>query len=118
MSTTIIENAIITNVSISMQDHGCLTFNIMLEGAGWDCNYGGYCIGKGYLGANTFEAESGSRLVAMMKIMDTIGVERWEDLKGKYVRCKLNGWGGTIDEIGNIIKSKWFNVQEFFSNNN
>ena len=50
--------------------------------------------------------------------MDTVGVERWEDLKGKYIRCKVKGWGGTIDEIGNLIEDKWFNIREFFSNNN
>ena len=62
-------------------------------------------------------AESGNGLVAIMKIMNTVGVEHWEDLKGKYVRCKTSGWGGTIDEIGNLIEDKWFNIREFFSNN-
>lgn len=113
-----IENAKIINTRISMADHGCLTFDLILEGSSWGCSYGGYCIGRGYLGAKDFTASSGNGLVAMMKIMDTVGVERWEDLKGKYVRCKIKGWGGTIDEIGNLIEDKWFNIREFFSNNN
>ena len=113
-----IENAKITGTRISMADHGCLTFDLELEGAGWICSFGGYCIGHGYLGADEFKADSGNGLVAMMKIMDTVGVERWEDLEGKYVRCKTYGWGGTIDEIGNLIENKWFNIREFFSNNN
>lgn len=113
-----IENAKITGTRISMADHGCLTFDLILEGASWGCSFGGYCIGHGYLGAKEFKADSGGGLVAMMKIMDTVGVERWEDLKGKYIRCKTNGWGGTIDEIGNLIEDKWFNIREFFANNN
>ena len=75
-------------------------------------------ISNGYLGAEEFTANSGKGLVAIMKIMDTVGVECWEDLKGKYVRCKINDWGGAVDEIGNLIKNKWFNIREFFSNNN
>ena len=111
-------NAKITNVSISMADHGCLTFQVYLDGAGWGCGFGGYCIGNGYLGADEddFTAESGDGLVAMMRIMDVVGVEKWEDLQGKYVRCKVKGWGDGIDEIGHIMKNKWFNIREFFAN--
>ena len=29
---------------------------------------------------------------------------------------KDNGWGSTIDEIGNLMEDKWFNIREFFSN--
>ena len=111
---TEIRNAKITNVSISMEDHGCLTFNLALEGGAWGVHYGGYCIGHGYLGADKFTAENGGGLVAMMRIMDTVGVSRWEDLKGKYIRVVDNGWGSTIDTIGNIIENKWFNIKEFF----
>ena len=71
-----IENAIIKKVSISMEDHACLTFHLTLDGGGWGVGYGGYCIGHGYLGSDHFSAENGSGLVAMMKIMDTVGVER------------------------------------------
>lgn len=105
-----VENAKITDVSISMADHGCLTFQIYLEGDGWVSAFGGYRIGNGYLGADKFTAKSGAGLVAMMKIMDAIGVERWEDLKGKYVRIASN------IAIGNIIEDKWFNAKEFFDN--
>ena len=110
-----IENAEITKVTISMADHGCLTFFLTLQGKGWGINFGGYCIGHGSLGADKFDA-SGSGLVAMMKIMDTVGVERWERLEGKLVRVKGVHWGGTITTIGNIIEDKWFNIEEFFKN--
>lgn len=54
----------------------------------------------------------------MMKIMDTVGVERWEDLPGKYIRVESGGWGSTITKIGNIIKDKWFDLKEFFETDN
>lgn len=111
----ITENARITKQTISMADHGCLTFFVYLEARAWSAGYGGYNIAHGYLGADEFSAETGNGLEAMMRIMDVVGVERWEDLVGKYVRCKVESSGmGPVIEIGNIIKDKWFNIDEFF----
>ena len=111
-----IENAQISKVSLSMADHGCLTFNIGLKGRGWGIAYGGYVIGHGYLGADdkNIIAENGHGLEAMMRIMNVVGVEKWEDLPGKYIRVKMEGWGDPIDIIGNIMEDKWFNIREFF----
>lgn len=113
-----IENAKITNVSLTMADHCSLVFWITVEGAGWGCNIGGYKIGSGMLGAKPedFSAETGAGLVAIMRIMDIVGVSKWEDLEGKYCRVKTEGWGGTIHCIGNILKDKWFDIKEFFQN--
>ena len=87
-----IENAVIESTAITMADHGCLTFWIYLSGGGLGCGFGGYSIGHGYLGAEEFTADSGAGLTAMMKIMDVVGVDKWEDLKGKYVRsCCCRG---------------------------
>lgn len=109
-----IENARITSTSITMKDHGSLTFWVFLEGCGWGVGFGGYCIGHGYLGSKDFKAENGDGLEAMMRIMDVVGVDSWEDLNGKYVRCELEGWGGKCVKIGNIITDKWFDMPTFF----
>lgn len=109
-----IENAKITSTSITMRDHGCLTFWLSLEGDGWGCGYGGYCIGKGYLGADEFTAADGNGLVAMMEIMDVVGVDKWEDLKGKYCRVQCESWGSPIKIIGNLMKDRWFDISDFF----
>lgn len=110
---TEIANAVITDVSLTMADHGYLTFNVHVNGGGWGCNIGGYGIGKGYLGAKDFEAD-GAGLEAMMRIMDTVGVDSWEKLKGKYIRVELNGLGSTVSKIGNILNDKWIDLREFF----
>lgn len=109
-----IRNAKITDTSISMGDYACLTFMITLEGDAFGVSYGGYCIGHGFLGSDTFTAENGSGLVAMMRIMDVVGVESWEDLKGKYVRFVDDAWGSPVRKIGNIIEDKWFDIDKFF----
>lgn len=111
---TEIINMKIRNTSLTMADHGVLTFYISLEGDGHGLIYGGYIIGNGYLGAKEFHG-SVNGIEALMRIMDTVGVERWEDLSGKYVRVVRDGWGSTISKIGNIIEDKWFDAEEFFS---
>jgi len=108
-----IVNALIENVSLSMEDHGVLCYYLVLKMNGCGCSYGGRVIGKGYLGAKEFQGyEKGTE--ALMRIMDVVGVHRWEDIKGKYVRVELPGWGGIVDRIGNIIEDKWFSQKEFF----
>lgn len=108
-----IVNALIENVSLSMEDHGALCYYLTLRMNGCGCGYGGHVIGKGYLGAKEFQGyEKGTE--ALMRIMDVVGVHRWEDITGKYVRVELPGWGGIVDRIGNIIEDKWFSQKEFF----
>ena len=111
-----IENALITNVDLSMADHGCLTLVMTLEGSGWGVVYGGYCLGKGYLGADDdFFDGSAAGMEYLMRIMDTVGVEKFQDLKGKYVRVAAKGWGNPVKIIGNIINDKWFDAETFFA---
>lgn len=111
-----IENALITNVDLSMADHGCFTLAMTLDGGGWGVVYGGYCLGKGYLGADDdFFSGSAAGMEYLMRIMDTVGVEKFQDLKGKYVRVATKGWGDQVKIIGNILKDKWFDAETFFT---
>ena len=111
-----IENALITNVDLSMADHGCLTLVMTLEGVGWGVVYGGYCLGKGYLGADDdFFDGSAAGMEYLIRIMDTVGVEKFQDLKGKYIRVATKGWGDPVKIIGNVIKDKWFDAETFFA---
>lgn len=108
-----VQNAQITSVDLSMAEHGCLTLEMVLEGAGWGVTYGNRVIGKGYLDAKAFKG-SAKGTEYLMRIMDVVGVERFKDLEGKYVRVVTKGWGGTVNIIGNIIRNKWFDQKDFF----
>lgn len=111
-------NAEATNVSLNMKDHGCLTLSITLKGSGWGVVYGGYCLGKGYLGADDdFFKGFAKGMEAIMRIMDVVGVEALEDIKGKYVRIANKGLGSSVKIIGNIISDKWFDYESFFEDN-
>lgn len=110
-----IENAKITSVDLSMADHGVMTLSLVLEGSGWGVVYGGYVIGKGYLGCDdNYIAGSASGMESLIRIMLIIGVERFQDLKNKYVRVASKGWGDSIKIIGNVMKDQWFDIDSFF----
>lgn len=96
-----------------MEDHACLVFYLSLDGHGPCCCYGGYVFGKGYVGAKNFEGYA-SGIEAIMRIMDTVGCSKYEDMKGKYVRVATKGWGSTVKIIGNILEDKWFDYGSFF----
>lgn len=110
-----IENAEIENVSLNMENHGCFTLDITLKGGGWGVVFGGYCLGKGYVGADDdFFKGSEKGMEAIMRIMDTVGVAEFSKLKGKHIRVATKGWGSCVKIIGNIIKDKWFDYGTFF----
>lgn len=109
-----IENAQIESVRLTMADHGVLTSDLVLNGHGWGVCYGGYVLGKGYLGSKDFEGY-GSGMEAIMRIMDTVGVEEYGQMKGKYVRVATKGLGSSVRIIGNILDDKWFDYESFFA---
>lgn len=108
-----IRNAKITSTKLGREDHGIMTFMIFIEFGGSCCGVGGYAL-------DMWDRESDKRvftakgLEAISEILNVVGVDNWEDLKGQYIRIKDNGWGSTVDEIGNLMEDKWFNLREFF----
>lgn len=112
MSSERILNVKITDTRLTMREHGVLTFHVFFEG---QCTggFGGYIMGHGYLGASQFDGD-GSGLVAMMKVMDVVGVSDWEKLPGQYIRIVDPGLGGVVTKIGNIVNDKWFDIDAFF----
>lgn len=109
-----IENALIKDVDLSMADHGCITFRMVLDGGGWGCVYGNHALGHGYLGAKTFNSYPDA-MEYIMRIMDTVGVDTLKGLENQFIRVASKGWGSTIEIIGNIINDKWFDSQSFFT---
>ena len=109
-----IKNAKITSTMFGREDHGIMTFTIFIQTDSYGIGVGGYAI-------DGYDRESKSRkfttkgIEAISKILEVVGVDTWEQLPGKYIRIKDAGWGKPIDEIGNLIEDKWFNLREFFS---
>ena len=109
-----IKNAKIRSTMLGREDHGIMTFMIYIDARDFSCGVGGFCL-DGYdkeSKTRVFKAES---LEAISKVLEVVGVNKWEDLPGKYIRFEDNGWGSTVTKIGNIIEDKWFDMKAFFS---
>lgn len=109
-----LENAEIGTVSLNMKEHGCLFLEIPVCGNGWGCVLGGYVLGKGYLGAKSFSG-SAAGTESIMRIMDVVGVDDLNKMKGEKIRVATRGWGSRPTIIGNIIQDKWFDYESFFA---
>ena len=97
-----INNAKIVSTTLGVEDYGIMSSFLHLEWEGAGIGFGGYRLG----------GESGMAYIE--EILNVVGVDKWEDLKGKYVRVDSEGLGGKALGIGNIIKDTWLYHEEFF----
>ena len=95
-----VKNVKIIKADIEIEDHGLMTFHLLVEGNGF-----GVSIGN-YVGFNDN---------IIRAILDTVGVNKWSELNGKYCRIKTSGWGSIVKDIGNIIEDKWINLEELYN---
>lgn len=105
-----IKNAVITGTMLGVEDHGILSAFVYLDYGGSAQGFGGYALdsnaGKRWLdGGNVC-----GRFVR--RVLETVGVERWEDLKGKNIRVKSD-WG-KVYAIANILRDNWYDPSEDF----
>lgn len=109
-----IKNAKISSTKLGRNHLGIMTFMIYIECNNYFTGIGGYALDT-YDKGTEKRVFSAKGIEAISKILYVVGVENWEDLKNKQIRIIDNGWGTTIDEIGNISEDKWFNLREFFT---
>jgi hypothetical protein len=98
-------NAVITGTMLGVEDHGILTAFVYLDYSGSSQGFGGYafdCYDR------ERDARKGSAFAAefIRELLDTVGVDQWEKLRGINVRVRANH--NRVEAIGHIIKSKWF----------
>lgn len=108
-----ISNARIRSTMLGREDHGIMTFMIYIDACNFSGGIGGFFLDEysNDIKARVFRAES---MEAISEILDVVGVDKWEDLPGKYIRFEDDGWNSTITKIGNIINDKWFDMKKFF----
>lgn len=111
---TIIENGKIIGTVLGKEDHGIMTFCLSIEFESGVCGFGGYSL-DGYDAKNGKRVGSAAGMQAIAEILDCVGVTKWEDLTGTYIRCEHQDCGEKIIRIGNLIKDKWFSPEEFFA---
>lgn len=98
------KNAKIESAMLGFEGHGILTCMLYLDydGGGSSKAFGGYNL------------NSGAELLRWVKgVLKVVGVENWEDLKGKVIRVQREDtWNGKIVKIGNLLEDKWFSPSE------
>jgi len=94
-------NAQITSTMLGFEDHGILTCFLMLEQKGAVQGFGGYRLDA----PKNVQPPMGTFWVK--RILETVGVQKWEDLPGKYVRVVGEKFGD-ITGIDHITEDRWF----------
>jgi len=106
-----LQNARITSTFLGREDHGVMTACVNLSGDGWGSSFGGFCFDT-YDAATKKRHGGGFGIDFISEVLRVVGVEKWEDLVGKPVRCVHTGLGGRVEKIGHIIEEKWFDPRE------
>lgn len=111
------ENAVIESTMIGKEDCGVMTFMIRIRSGSLNAAEGRYRL-FAFTDRVKGEREYRSKgLEAISQILDVVGVDRWEHLKGRHIRIEDNEWTA-ITKIGNIMEDKWFDMKEFFPEGN
>lgn len=105
--------ATVESTKLGWEDHGILTAYLTLKWEGSGVSFGGYGLDepkdrdlRDYTRAGTAYG-----LDHIMRIIETVGVESWEKIKGAKVIAFFgseNSWGSQIIAIGGLDNGKVF----------
>jgi len=104
-----IKNATIRSTMLGIEDHEIMTAYLQLDYGGSGQGFGGY-------GFSSFNKDTNKMIPNkygtqfIMRVLEVVGVKKWEDLKGKHIRVESSHT--KITKIGNIIEDKWYNPSE------
>jgi hypothetical protein len=99
---------------LGMEDHGIVSCMLYMKFDGSGQGFGGYTLDE-YREDLKRRIGCGWGMEFIMRTLAAVGVEKWEDLKGKYCRVRHDkpGFGGKIIAIGHIIEDRWFDAVAF-----
>jgi len=108
----IIRNALITSASIALEN------GILCCSLGFDTGSFHQCITIVLDTATKYDRRepTAGGLAYIQAVMQTVGVDRFEHLKGKYVRLRYETgkWNEEIHSFGHILDDKWLVASELF----
>ncbi len=107
-----IKNAKIDSAKILIERGFALTAWLTLDYGGSGQSFGGYVLYKVDVESKYSTDSINYAGIFISEIMRIADVDSWDDLPGKTIRVK--GDDSTIDEIGHIIKDRWFNPKKRF----
>lgn len=99
-------NALIKSTMLGIEDHGIMTCYLMLQQSSAHQGFGGYGLDGPFNEATKQRDPNKLCGFWVQRILETVGVEKWEDLPGKHIR--VAGDYHHITGIGHITDDKWF----------
>jgi hypothetical protein len=107
-------NAVIIGTMLGIEDHGILTCYVYLDyGDSGHQGFGGYSLDgprKDGNGKHLGRFGSAFGMEFIRRLLDTLGVETWEKLKG--TPCRVVAEYSKVHAIGHFTKNKWFDPAE------
>ena len=109
-----IKNAKIKDTMLGIEDHGIMTFMLHLDYEGSGQGAGGYSLDTPIKkdGQHWQRVGTAGGMNLVMEIMKVVGVSKWEDLKGKYIRAQADQ--RKVHAIGHFLKDEWLDFGEYF----
>ena len=106
-----IANAKIKSTMLGIEDHGIMTFFLFCEWPGSGGGIGGYAL-DGHKPSDQ-RVGSGHGYQAIRRILETVGVDKWEKLPGTLIRIEDPGLGRPLTRIGHIMEDRWFDLDAY-----
>lgn len=106
-------NAQIKSTKLGFISNGIFDFTLVLDIQGG----GGVAIGGWAM--DQYDKEKDRRVGTaygmnmIMRILEVVGVNTWEELKGKYIRIKNAKLGDRVYSIGNLMKEEWIDFNTY-----
>jgi len=99
-------NGIIESTMFGIEDHGILTFSLLISGDGCVQGFGGISLERGKPRKGW-----GRGFELIRDILETLGVRKWEELLGTH--CRIKHSFTKIHSIGHIIENRWVNIYDY-----
>ena len=104
----------IASTSLGYEDHGILTAYLHCEWTGGGVGVGGFCLDSPKPREQRDEDDysrvgTAYGLDHLIRILDTVGVDRWEQLPGQQVIVLFeteNSWGSTSKGLAGVLNDK------------
>lgn len=109
-----IKNAKITGTMLGYENHGIMTCVLWLDCGGVGQKFGGYALDSV---DNETKIRSGTKygMDFIVAILETLGMEKWEDLKGTNIRVECSHT--KVFRIGHYLKDQWFCPEDLKGDN-
>lgn len=106
-------NAQIKATKLGFISNGIFDFKLVLE------IQGGGGVALGGWAMDRYDKEKNKRVGTaygmnlIMRILEVVGVDTWEELEGKYIRIKNAKLGDRVSAIGNLMAEEWVDFDTF-----